>query len=111
MWTLMRFAVMSLGALCCVNALAFERPWAPVRRAAPTETLEFSVGLFQPNKEALFAEIHKRADMRHPLYAQWLSRAEVDALVAPSEAVRQRVRSQLRAIGMAVLEDRGDNLL
>ena len=61
--------------------------WAPLARASPNTKLRLTVAVRQENLDELTRVLEKVSDPDSEQYGEFLTAAEVDALVAPSSVV------------------------
>ena len=71
--------------------------WAPLARAGPSTKLRLTVAVRQENLDELTRVLEKISDPDSEHYGKFLTAAEVDALVAPSEKNVARVAAWLRS--------------
>lgn len=71
-------------------------------RSSPDIQHEVVIALQKPNVDKVEAILLERATPGHPLYQQWLSREEIDALVSPTEEAFSQVRSWLDSESITV---------
>jgi len=77
------------------------RGWTKVRPARPDHMIELRIGLPQSNFSALEQHLYEVSDPFHPRYGQHLSKAEVEALVAPHPDSVDMVNEWLTSHGIA----------
>ncbi|OCB85378.1 tripeptidyl peptidase A [Sanghuangporus baumii] len=78
------------------------RGWAKGIRAPPNQILELKIALPQPSFHVLEQHLYEVSDPEHARYGQHLSKAEVEALVAPHPESVTSVDSWLQSHGIEV---------
>jgi tripeptidyl-peptidase-1 len=78
------------------------RGWLKHSRPAPDHTIVLRIGLPQPNFHILEKHLYEVSDPDHERYGQHLSKAEVEALVAPHEESIDSVNKWLGTFGIDV---------
>ncbi|KAA1473406.1 tripeptidyl peptidase A [Dentipellis sp. KUC8613] len=76
------------------------RNWEPVKRAPPAHVLTLRIALPQPNFSVLEQHLWEVSDPDHARYGEHLSKAEVEALLAPHEDSVSAVESWLAEHGV-----------
>ncbi|PIL24838.1 hypothetical protein GSI_12724 [Ganoderma sinense ZZ0214-1] len=68
--------------------------------AQPQDIVKLRIALAQPNKNAIADAVYNVSDPSNSLYGQHLSKAEVEALIAPSQDTKNAVSSWLQENGL-----------
>ena len=74
--------------------------WRPLDAVPPSHPLTFFLAFPHRNVDQLEARLAQLSDPTHPSYAQWLSKAEVDAIIAPAPASVATVQQWLLSSGV-----------
>jgi len=76
------------------------RGWSKHSRPAPDHSIVLRIGLPQPNFHILEKHLYEVSDPNHERYGQHLSKAEVEALVAPHQESVESVDKWLGTFGI-----------
>ena len=76
------------------------RGWAKYTRPSPDHNIILRIALQQSNFPALEKHLYQASDPGHELYGQHLSKAEVEALIAPHEESVKLVNEWLATFGI-----------
>ena len=89
-----------LSAYTVKEEISSPRGWAKYTRPSPDHSIILRIGLEQSNFSALEKHLYQASDPDHELYGQHLSKAEVEALIAPHEESVELVNEWLATFGI-----------
>ena len=75
--------------------------WQAVAPAALEQPHTFIIALPQQNLDVLQQRLSQLSDPTHPTYGQWMSKAELDDLIAPPASVVSTVSEWVQSVGIA----------
>jgi subtilase family serine protease len=81
------------------------------RDAHADDLVTFSLALKQRNLVQFKNHVAELSNPMSHKYGKWMSIAEINAMIAPTLAQKKPLLAMLKARGIRVVEDRGDNLV